>query len=225
MLIFPCFHLLELTCLSQVIQELCLVGISIEVCHEVWHGSAIDVIVTSYTPHVCREDSFGLGVVSDQLSSVKQLNRICYFVQQNHVSTWIHLQFIVLNAINSWILLNSLKEKRLFEPLDSFSNCSYCSRWDFCVNAVFKSFEQMTLNALLVGHHFNIFVHDLVLSQDDTLSLCVELWSSSSSENLLDVEDANIFVATCSWIIYFSSFDKDSISWQVHTPSKGCGWT
>lgn len=63
----------------------------------------------------------------------------------------------------------------------------------------------------------------LVLSEDNSFSLSIELRSTSSSENLLNIENADIFISTLVAVIHLGSFDNNTISWQVDTPSKsGC---
>ena len=60
----------------------------------------------------------------------------------------------------------------------------------------------------------------LVLSENDTFTLSIELRSTSSSEDLLNIKDADIFVSTLVGVIDLGSFDDNTIGWQVDTPSK-----
>jgi len=69
----------------------------------------------------------------------------------------------------------------------------------------------MRFNELLILHHFHIIIHLLEWSQDDCLTLFVILWTTSTTEDLLHVENAYISVCTCSAIVHFSPLDQNTI--------------
>jgi hypothetical protein len=53
----------------------------------------------------------------------------------------------------------------------------------------------MTFDCLFFAHHFDVFVHLLVLSQYNTFTFYIKLWPTRSSKYLLNVKNANIFVS------------------------------
>jgi len=80
----------------------------------------------------------------------------------------------------------------------------------------------MRLYFLFVLHHFDVVIHLFERSQNNGLAFLIELGSTSTTEDLLHIEDTNVFVATCWTIVNFGAFDQDGVSRQVDTPSK-CG--
>ena len=79
----------------------------------------------------------------------------------------------------------------------------------------------MTFNVLLVLHHLHVLVHLLKRSQDDGFALFIELWTASSTEDLLHIEHAHVFVCAGRRVIYFGALDQNGVSRQIDTPSEG----
>ena len=77
----------------------------------------------------------------------------------------------------------------------------------------------MTFNLLFVLHHFDVFVHLLEGSQNDGLTFFIVLGATRSTKDLLDIENANIFVPTSWTIIHFGTFDQYCVGWKIDTPS------
>lgn len=128
------------------------------------------------------------------------------------MTSWIHLKFIILDTVGNWVFLYSLKEERLFEPLNTFSDCCDCSSGNFSIDTIFKALTEMTLNCLLVAHHSDIFIHLLMLCKNDTLSFNVKLRSSCSTKDLLNIEYSDIFVASSIGIVNFGTLYQNTIS-------------
>lgn len=83
----------------------------------------------------------------------------------------------------------------------------------------------MTFNRLFVLHHFNVLIHLFEQSYDDGFSLGIVLGPTSSTEDLLYVEHADIFICTSLRVIDFRSFNNDCVSGQIDSPRESAGRT
>ena len=119
------------------------------------------------------------------------------------------------------VFQQSLIEVRLFEPLDSLTQCGDRASSDLGVDAVVEAFVEVTLDVLLVLHHLYVFIHLLVRGQDYSFAFFVELRSTSSTEDLLNIKHSNVFVGTSRRIVDFGSLDKDTVGGQIHSPGQG----
>jgi hypothetical protein len=196
-LFFPRFKLLELGSLSQVIQELDLPSVTVEISHEIGHRAAVDIVVAGNPAHVSWEDCFSLDVIPNELASIQKLYALGYLVQENHMTCWIHLELIILNAIHCRVLLDSLKEEGFLQPLNTFCDCCNGSSSNLRIDTAFESVAQIAFNGLFVRHHLDVLVHLLVLRENYAFAFNIKLWSSCSSEDLLHVKDAYVLIAAC----------------------------
>ena len=65
----------------------------------------------------------------------------------------------------------------------------------------------MTLYLLFILHHFDVLIHLFERCQYDSLTFFIELGTTRPTENLLHIENANIFVATSWTVVDFSAFN------------------
>jgi len=93
---------------------------------------------------------------------------------------------------------------------------------DLCVDAVVQAIDQVALDGLLIGHHAHVLVDLLVLGDDESLTLAVELRTPGSAEDLLHIEDSNVLVAALLGVIDFGALDENTVGGQVDSPSE-CG--
>ena len=90
-LLLPCIQLLELVCLGQVEQQHVLLGVGLEICHEITHGFNVDVVITCDAAHVSRVNLLCSFVVADETCSIEFLHAVSHFLEKNHVAAWVHL--------------------------------------------------------------------------------------------------------------------------------------
>jgi len=141
------------------------------------------------------------------------------------MTTGVHLEFSKTDTVDVGVLRESLVEVGLFEPLNTFRNGADGACGDLCVDAVHKTLVKVTFYCLLVLEHLYIVVHLLERCENDGLAFFVELRTASTTEDLLDVENAKIFVGACGRVVDLSALDYDTVSWKVYTPSQCAGRT
>ena len=95
------------------------------------------------------------------------------------------------------ILDHALVIVRLLEPLNTFADCRDRATGYLSVETIVKALVQVTLNVLLVLHHLNVVIHLFEWRQNDGFTFLVELWTASSTKDLLHVKHAHVFVGTC----------------------------
>ena len=117
------------------------------------------------------------------------------------------------------IFYHALVVIRLFQPLYALTDSSDSATCDLSIQAVVKAFVQVTLDVLFVLHHFDILVHLLEGSQNNSLSFCIELWTASSTKDLLNIKNANVFVCTSRGVVNFCALNQHGVRRQVDTPS------
>jgi hypothetical protein len=112
------------------------------------------------------------------------------------VTSRVHLKFLPLDLVASWVLEHSSIVEGLFEPLDTLSDRCDLARGDLCVDAVCETLFEVTLHLFFILHHADIVVHLLGWGQNNRLALVVELGTTGTTKDLLHVEDADILVST-----------------------------
>jgi len=136
------------------------------------------------------------------------------------VTRGVILQVCRLEPIVNGTLNHSLVVIGLLHPLNSLIyGCDRTCR-NLSINRLRQSPIQITLNRLLILHHFHIFVHFLMLCQNDSFSLSIILRSTSTTEDLLHIENTNILERALRRIINFGPLDDYPVRGQVHTPGE-----
>jgi hypothetical protein len=92
---------------------------------------------------------------------------------------------------------------------------------DLRVDAIVQTLVDIRFDHLLVGHHADIVIHLLLQGQDDGFTLFIELRTTCTTKDLLNIEDTDIFILSRLGIIHLRALNHDCIGRQVYTPSKG----
>lgn len=179
--------------------------------HEVAHCLCIDVVVAGDPAHVRAVNLLRLAVKANEACSVQLLYHFCDFVQKHHVPRRVHLQVRHTDRVSVRILHQSLVKVRFLEPLHTLRKRSDSSSGDLGVDAVVEAFVQVALDVLLVLHHFDVVIHLFKWGQYDGLSFVVELWSASSSKDLLHVKHANVSICAGGRVVDLGALDKNGV--------------
>jgi len=132
---------------------------------------------------------------------------------------WVIIDCIQADTVDERILSHPDEEVRVAEPLDGLIHVGDRSKRNFRIKVIRHGFFKAALDGILAGEQGEIVGQLVVRSDDGAVTRFVELGSSGTAENLEHVQDTDVDEGTVFGIIDFRSFDDDSVSWKVNTPT------
>ncbi len=108
------------------------------------------------------------------------------------------------------------------EPLNAFVAAPDVAENDFGIEVVDELARKLTLDGQLLVEQRQV-VRDLILiGDDDTLAVRVELGTTGTAEHLEDILGTQLNPATLLGRVDLCALDDDGVRRQVDTPSEGC---
>lgn len=202
-----------------------------------------DVVPSGDTTEVRRDEGAEVRVVLDHLDLDETLGRVVDEGVTLATEERILLDFGGRHAVDKWILAHAHEEIGVTEPAYSLVHVCDGTETDLGIEGVDETGGELGLDrvllsdggdcmqglvslALLLGgeRERRTVVIDLVARRTDiTDSLILVLRSTGTTEDLKDVQDAQIDESTLSAVVDLRSLDDDGVGGQVDTPGESGG--
>mmetsp|Transcript_30774 Transcript_30774/g.100165 ORF Transcript_30774/g.100165 Transcript_30774/m.100165 type:complete len:276 (-) Transcript_30774:2176-3003(-) len=186
------------------------------------HRQMTDVKVRRGSPSLCHIELLRTLVKANHFARVEDARRILCEHPTVQLEIWIALEFSPCQCVGERIAQHSCVQICIAQPLRCFANIRHRAEYDFSIEIVRKRLDELTLDRRGMSEEREVVGEALVLGENDAFSGGVKLRTTCSSENLLNVENAQIFEATVLRIVQLSALDNHRVRREIDTPGQRC---